>query len=283
MITKKMFKLGASVCVKAPEGSAFPIVDPDIYRSIDWLYNNDFDTIEVHIPSPDLVDRVKLKEYLIEKGMSASSIGTGLAVAYEGLTITSSDKSIRKKAIQRLKDQCELGAYLNCPVVIGSMRGRITAEQSYDAVDTLMVEACKEIMDFAQPRGVDVVIEAIDRSETNYLKTADEVLELIDKVNCDNLKVHLDTFHMNIEELDWAQPVLQCGHRLGHVHIADNTRLYPGSGMIDFLPFLKALRDIQYDRSLVLEIYPGENGYHSCLLGKEHLLKCFNDIEKADL
>ena len=158
------------------------------------------------------------------------------------------------------------------------MRGQITEEQSYSLVDSLMVEACKEIMDYAQPRGVDVVIEAIDRSETNYLKTAAEVLELIQKVNCDHLKVHLDTFHMNIEELDWTEPVLLCGQKLGHVHVADNTRLYPGSGMIDFIPFLKALRTVHYNRSLVMEIYPGKDGFRSCLLGKEYLMECFKAI-----
>ena len=273
MITKKLFKLGASVCVKAPAGAAFPIVDPDIYRSIDWLYENDFDTIEVHIPSPDLVDRVRLKEYLDERGMSASSVGTGLAVAYEGLIITSKDPDVRARAIRRLQDQCDLGAYLHCPVIIGSMRGRVSEEQSYAEVDALMFDACRQIMNYAEPRGVEVVIEAIDRSETNYLLTADDVLGVIDRVGSRYLKVHLDTFHMNIEETDWAEPVRRCGTRLGHVHIADNTRHYPGSGMIDFRPFLAALKEVGYDGSLVFEILPGEDGYRSCRLGREHLLR----------
>ena len=280
MITKKMFKLGASVCVKAPAGAAFPIVDPDIYKSIDGLYDNDIDTIEVHIPSPDLVDRVKLKEYLDSKGMPASSIGTGLAVAYENLTITDSDPDVRERAIKRLEDQCELGEYLNCPVIIGSMREQIAKGQPYSEVDRLMIDACRRIMDFADPKGVDVVIEAIDRSETNYLKTTDEVLDVIERVGSSHLKVHLDTFHMNIEELDWQEPVLKCGKKLGHVHVADNTRLYPGSGMIDFKPFLRALRQVGYDRSLVFEILPGDNGYRSCQMGRDYLIGCFHEIEK---
>lgn len=276
MITKKAFKLGVSVCVKAPEGAAFPIVDPDIYASIDWLYDHDFDSIEVHIPSPDLVDSVRLKEYIQRKGMCASSIGTGLAVAYERLIMTSKDQEIRDRAIKRLMGQCDLGAQLGCPVVIGSMRGNIEADDTYEEVHKRMIEATKRVMDYADPLGVDVVVEAIDRSETNYIKTAEEVLELIDQVGSDHLKVHLDTFHMNIEELDWEKPVLACGDKLGHVHIADNTRLYPGSGMIDFMPFLKALKEIGYDRSLVMEIYPGKDGYQSCIQGRDHLLKCFS-------
>ncbi len=278
MITKKAFKIGASVCVKAPAGAAFPIVDPDIYRSIDWLSSNDFDSIEVHIPSPDLVDGARLKDYIARKGMCASSIGTGLAVAYEGLTMTAKERIIRDKAVERLMRQCDLGSQLNCPVIIGSMRGKVEEGDTYEAVDRRMIDATKRLMDYAEGLCVDVVIEAIDRSETNYLKTADEVLELIDKVGSKYLKVHLDTFHMNIEETDWKEPVLKCGERLGHVHIADNTRLYPGSGMIDFIPFLKALKKINYNRSLIMEIYPGNDGYQSCILGRDYLLKCFEAL-----
>lgn len=279
MITRKAFKLGASVCVKAPPGSAFPIVDPDIYRSIDWLYDNDFDSIEIHIPSPDLVDPVRLKEYIQSKGMCASSIGTGLAAAYEHLTLTSRDRDIRRRAIERLMRQCDLGAQLDCPVVIGSMRGMVEPEDTYAEVHGRMVESVKRLMDYGDNLGVDVVVEAIDRSETNYIRTADEVLELIGLVGSSHLKVHLDTFHMNIEELDWEKPVLACGDKLGHVHVADNTRLYPGSGMIDFMPFLRALKKIGYDRSLVFEIYPGDDGYKSCILGRDYMMECFAKLD----
>ncbi len=208
MITKKAFKLGASVCIKAPKGAAFPIVDP-----------------------------IRLKEYIQSKGMCASSIGTGLAVAYEQLIMTSKDKDIRDRVIERLMRQCDLGAQLDCPVVIGSMRGNIGPDDTYE-----------------------------------------EVLELIDQVGSSHLKVHLDTFHMNIEELDWEKPVLACGDKLGHVHIADNTRLYPGSGLIDFMPFLRALKKIGYDRSLIFEIYPGEDGYQSCILGRDYLMERFAQL-----
>lgn len=279
MQNKKKFKIGASVCIKAPKGSAFPIVDTNIYKSIDWLSSNGFDSIEIHIPSPDLVDAYKLKNYIDSKGMCASSIGTGLAVAYEHLVITSKDKDIKNRAIERLMRQCDLGALLGCPVVIGSMRGSILEGDSLKDMDRRMVESCKVLTEYAEKVNTDIVVEAIDRSETNYIKTAQDVLELIEKVGSNKLKVHLDTFHMNIEETDWRKPVIDCGECLGHVHIADNTRLYPGSGMIDFVPFLQALSDVNYRGSLIMEIYPGKDGYKSCILGKEHILKCIEKIK----
>lgn len=270
------FKFGVTVALEAPPNSPFPIVDPDIYQSVDWLSENSFDSIELHIRTPDLIDRTKLKEYLIRKNMMVSSIGTGLAVAYEQLTLTSPDPWIRKQAIERLKKQIHLGAYMNCPVIIGSMHGNIPEGTEYKTIHNRMTEACKELMDYADPLGVDMVIEAIDRSETNFLMTADQVLELIEQVGSPHLKVHLDTFHMNIEETSWDKPVLTCKDRLGHIHVADNTRRYPGSGMIDFLPFLQAVRQVNYPGSLVLECYPWPDGYTACLLGRKYLSDCIS-------
>lgn len=272
------FKFGATVALNAPAGCAFPINHPDIYQSIDWLSAHSFDSIEIHIPNPDMIDRVKVKEYLEAKHLSASSIGTGLAVAYENLTITSPDADIRNRAVERLKSQVELGGYLNCPVIIGSMRGNIPQGETFKETQDRMVDSCKRLMDYADSLDTDVVIEAIDRSETNYLYTAEDVLEIIDLVGSRHLKVHLDTFHMNIEETDWEKPVLKCKEKLGHVHVADNTRLYPGSGMIDFVPFLRALKAVNYGGSLVFECYPGKDGYEACLLGREHLRKCIEKL-----
>ena len=275
------YKFGVTTALKAPLGTAFPLIDADIYKSIDWLSENEFDSIEIHIPSPEMVDAPKLKEYLKKKQLEASSIGTGLAAVYEGLTLTSKDSSIREKAVERLKAQVDLGAYLGCPIIIGSMRGRIHQDETHAIIEERMLNSLSMLMPYAEASGVDVVIEAIDRSETNYLLTASDVLKLIELANSDRLKVHLDTFHMNIEETDWQAPVKACGNKLGHVHVADNTRAYPGSGMLDFKPFLKALCEVGYKGSLVFECFPNPDGYTACLLGREHLIKCIDELSNA--
>ena len=97
------------------------------------------------------------------------------------------------------------------------------------------------------------------------------MLTLIDEVGSDRVKVHLDTYHMNLEEQDWRKPILLCGKKLGHVHLADNRRYYPGWGLVDFRPVLESLVEIGYDRSLTLECYPYPDGVTALRRGRQYL------------
>lgn len=267
------FKIGVTCALEAPSGSPFPLVNPDIYETIDFLAENGFDSIELHLLHPGEVDGPRIKEYCRKKGLIISSIGTGMAYGREGLSMTSPLEEVRKKAIQRLKEQLDLASLLECSIVIGSMRGEIPVGRDKAEIDSLMIEGCKELCDYASRGRGTIVIEAIDRFETNYLQRAEEVMEIIDLVDSDRLGVHLDTYHMNMEEQDWKKPVLLCKDKLRHVHVADNNRNYPGWGLIDFRPFLEALDEIGYHHTLTLECYPKPDGKTAVLRGLEHMKK----------
>lgn len=266
-------KIGVTCALWAPLGSPFPLVDPDIYGTVDFLAKHGFDSIELHLLKPSLVDGSRLREYCAEKGIMISSIGTGMAYGQEGLSITSPDREVRERAVMRLKEQLDLASVLECSIVIGSMRGKIPEGESREVTDGRMVEACTRLCDYASGGKGAIVIEAIDRFETNYLNRAQEVLEIIDKVGSPKLGVHLDTYHMNMEEQDWKKPVLLCKDRLRHVHIADNNRNYPGWGLIDFRPFLEALEEIGYDQTLTIECCPWPDGKTAALRGLAHMRK----------
>ncbi len=274
------FKVGVTCAVAAPAGVPFPLVNPDIYRTVDFLAENGFDSIELHLLKPSEVDAGKIKEYCAEKKIMISSIGTGMAYGREGLSITSPDLEVRRMAVKRLKDQLDLASELNCSIVLGSMRGVIPEGESKKVIDDRMLEACKELCDYAERGNGSIVIEAIDRFETNYLRTAEDVMELIDRVGSGKLGVHLDTYHMNMEERDWKKPVQLCKDRLRHVHVADNNRNYPGWGLIDFRPFLESLHEIGYDQALTLECYPVPDGETAVLRGLRHLRGLMDEWEK---
>ncbi len=265
------FKIGVTCAINAPAGSPFPLINPDIYQTVDYLSDHGFDSIELHLCRPDEVDAYRILDYCQRKGIIISSIGTGMAYGREGLSITSRDQDIRKRAVQRLKDQLDLASILGCSIVIGSMRGIIPPDESRDSIDRLMFDSCRELCDYAERGNGRIVIEAIDRIETNYMRTAQDVLDFIDSVGSNKLLVHLDTYHMNMEERSWREPVIACGSKLGHVHVADNTRHYPGYGLIDFIPFLKALEEIGYNQTLTLECYPWPDGKTAVERGLAHL------------
>jgi len=95
----------------------------------------------------------------------------------------------------------------------------------------------------------------VNRYESNQLNTAAQALEMLDKVNAPNVVVHLDTYHMNIEEDDLVRPVHDVGDRLGYVHIGENHRGYLGSGHLDLTGFFHALADIHYTGPITFESF----------------------------
>jgi D-psicose/D-tagatose/L-ribulose 3-epimerase len=109
--------------------------------------------------------------------------------------------------------------------------------------------------EFAAKKGVTLGLEVVNRYESNQLNTAAQALEMLDRIDAPNVVVHLDTYHMNIEEEDFMKPVLLCGKRLGYVHIGESHRGYLGTGTIDFETFFKALAKIDYQGVVTFESF----------------------------
>jgi D-psicose/D-tagatose/L-ribulose 3-epimerase len=115
--------------------------------------------------------------------------------------------------------------------------------------------ALRKVADHASESDITLGLELCNRFETNLLNTADQALAMIDAVDRPNVCVHLDTYHMNIEETDMVSPVLACGDRLGYVHICESHRGYLGSGNVDFGSFFRALNETSYDGPVVFESF----------------------------
>ena len=101
-----------------------------------------------------------------------------------------------------------------------------------------------------------MLIEPINRYETNFINNAQQALELIDEINRPAVKLLVDTFHMNIEEVDLCETITKMNGALGYVHFADNNRLAPGKGHIDFPAIFKALINSNYHGFISAEILP---------------------------
>ena len=160
----------------------------------------------------------------------------GIAMLEEGVTIAAA-----------------LGGNYFGGILYGAMAkypGPLTAKGRQNATDSV-----KRMADFAAQKGITLGLEVVNRYESNQLNTALQALEMLDKVNAPNVKVHLDTYHMNIEEADFLRPVLACGDRLGYVHIGESHRGYLGTGTIDFPEFFQALGAIDYQGVITFESF----------------------------
>ena len=117
------------------------------------------------------------------------------------------------------------------------------------------VEAIAETAEIASDAGVDIVLEVVNRFESNLLNTTAQGLKFLDETGRDDVRLHLDTFHMNIEEANPAAAIRLAGDKLGYFHIVESNRGYLGDGVIDFDRIFDALLDIEYQRDIVFESF----------------------------
>jgi sugar phosphate isomerase/epimerase len=216
-----------------------------------------YNGIELAVRDPDLLDINELETLLNDSDLSVPAIGTGQAFGEEGLSFTNPNKNIRKKAIDRIKAHIRLANLLDALVIIGLIRGKKNNEVDGNQVESWLIDAIKQCA--KENELVKLAIEPINRYETNLINTVESGINLIQKINLNNVGLLLDTFHMNIEEPSILESIKSCEKHLFHFHIADSNRWYPGAGHIDFKEILNLLDQINYSGFVSAEIMPLPN------------------------
>ncbi|MEV0228654.1 sugar phosphate isomerase/epimerase family protein [Nonomuraea sp. NPDC050786] len=117
------------------------------------------------------------------------------------------------------------------------------------------VAAIRRVAARAADHGVTLGLETVNRYESNLLNTAEQTRAFIEEVDAANVRLHLDTYHMNIEEHDAADAILQSNHLLGYVHIGESHRGPLGTGTVDFSSIFEALREIHYEEIVTFESF----------------------------
>jgi len=123
----------------------------------------------------------------------------------------------------------------------------------------LLVEQLKRIADGLDDVNAVILLEPLNRYETHLLRTLDDGVDIAKRVDHPKVKIMADFFHMHIEETNTPEAIKRAGDYIGHVHLADNTRLLPGTGDTDFAAGFAALKEIGYDKYMALECgVPGD-------------------------
>ncbi|HOK42644.1 MAG TPA: sugar phosphate isomerase/epimerase family protein [Thermoclostridium caenicola] len=115
------------------------------------------------------------------------------------------------------------------------------------------IKNMRRLADIAERHGITLNMEVLNRFEGYLINDTNEGLAYIRAVDKPNVKLMLDTFHMNIEEDSFTEPILQAGKYLGHVHVGEPNRKPPREGRIPWGEIGKALRQIGYDGPVVME------------------------------
>jgi D-psicose/D-tagatose/L-ribulose 3-epimerase len=215
-----------------------------------------FDSVEIPIEDPAHIDPAHVKRELDKHGLVCGSV---CACMGPGRDFRGSAEE-QQTAMTYCKALIDQMVVLDCTSLIGpvySVVGRADAEEpaAQKAQWASVVKNLKELAAYAAARGRQICIEPLNRFETDFLNTCDQALKLVRRVGAKNVKVHLDTFHMNIEEKHQGQAIRKAGKLLGHFHACGSDRGTPGNDHIDWKDIAAALKAVRYDGDVVIESF----------------------------
>lgn len=218
-----------------------------------------FDSVEIALEDPSHIDPVIIRKALDENDLKCGSICAAMGPGRD-LRGTPEDQ---QTAIDYLKSILNMMPVLGCGILIGPLysvvgRAELVSKADYAKQWETVAEHLKMLADYADGLNVKMAIEPLNRYETDFINTCEQGLKMVNQVNSKALMLQLDTYHMNIEEKDPAQAILNAGAKLGHFHACGSDRGTPGGDQINWDKISSALNQINYDGEVVIESFlPG--------------------------
>ena len=138
---------------------------------------------------------------------------------------------------------------------LGTLTGRPPEPEELESVARVLKSTARRAAGY----GVELGIEAVNRYETYLINLASQTSEVLDAIDEPNVFAHLDTYHMNIEEKGFYEPILSLGPRLRYLHLSESDRGTPGTGNVHWDEVFRGLKDASYDGALVMESFAAVN------------------------
>ncbi len=235
----------------------------DFHPYIDKVADLGFDIIELQtgaIAALNAAERQNLRAHLDDRGLEFTSV-IGLPAEYD---VSSEDKTVRENGIAYLQKLCaavgELGGGIVGGIVYStwpaSLPPGVTDKRPYTERS---LASMREAVKAAEDNNVIFALEVVNRFEQYIMNSCQEALDYVEELGSPNVKIMLDTFHLNIEEDFIGEAIVRAGDQLGHFHVGENNRRPPGYGHIPWTEVATALRTINYTGPVVLEpfVTPG--------------------------
>ena len=213
------------------------------------------EAVEFALEEGGLVEAPILRRALREQALGCSIIG----LFGTDRDLSSPDADQRRRGVEYARKGLELSAEVGATVFSGACVGVGGTEMLSDAERRmryrLATECLHQIGELATQVGVRFCVEILNRYEDNILNTAAQACELMDMTDHPAVGIHLDTFHMNIEEGSMGNAIRLAGQRLFHLHASDTHRGAPGGGHLAWKEVAEALQQINYKGFAVIESF----------------------------
>lgn len=207
--------------------------------------------LELNIPDLSEMQPMMLKKILDESGLNLFNIASGRLAMKEGLSLTTTDGSIRSRSVERLKDMIDYASYFDCGIILGFIKGG--PNQDSIISEKNLIEALGNITKLAEEKSVPIIIEATNHYETSVAITLESAVRIAETLGSHIYRILPDTYHMNIEEISSYSAMQKYVQYFDHIHISDNNRFYPGLGAIDFKQTYMTLINLGFNGYLGIE------------------------------
>jgi D-psicose/D-tagatose/L-ribulose 3-epimerase len=223
-------------------------------EAAEWLIpdaaKHGLDLIEIALLAPETVDVAHsvalLKEFNVQPSAS-------LTLPSHSTPSTGPEKA-EAFLMRALETAHGLGCDILCGVTYGELgyrSGKPPTEAEYAAIAKVLKPVARRAQEFGMRLG----IEPCNRYETHLLNTAQQSIAMIERIGEPNVTIHLDTYHMNIEEKGIGHGIRIAGKHCSYIHLSESDRGVPGSGTIDWDEVFRALADSGFQGDLVMESF----------------------------
>lgn len=207
-----------------------------------------FDFLEVPLLRPDAFDARSHRRVLEEAG-----IGATVSLALPRAVHMPDNPEGAKRFLRGVFDHMEALGSTYLAGCIGYSLGALTGAPPTPEERGTIVETLQELAEDARARGITLALEACNRYETHLYNTLHDTREAVMAIGADNVQLHADTYHMNIEEDEPTSALVRAAAWLGHVQVSDSNRFQPGAGHLDWAVLLGTLDAVGYQGYLALE------------------------------
>ncbi|HEX5838024.1 MAG TPA: sugar phosphate isomerase/epimerase family protein [Anaerolineales bacterium] len=221
--------------------------------------NMGFEILELAVENPDLIDIKTVKAILEGNGLAAVVCG----VFGPDRNLCSTAPQLRTNARNYILWLIEAASVLGSETVSGPMYSSVGKDHIEDLQERQLewqraVDGIRELAAAAGDKGVKLALEPLNRFETDMINVVDQGLTFIDETGMDNVGLHLDTFHMHLEEKDSAAAIRNAANKIFHFHACENDRGVPGTGQVRWTEIARALNEVQYRGPVVIESFTNQ-------------------------
>ncbi|MBA4166435.1 MAG: sugar phosphate isomerase/epimerase [Chitinophagaceae bacterium] len=215
-----------------------------------------FDSVEIALEEASHIDPKVVKKALADNGLICGSMCGAMGA---GRDLRGSEKE-QQTSLDYLKSVMDAMAEVGTPVLAGPLyssvgRAEATEENEYKRQWETVVDHLKTLADYAKKLNIRLAIEPLNRYETDFINTCEQAMKMVNDVDSDAISVHLDSYHMNIEEKDSPKAILMAGKKLGHFHACGTDRGTPGNDHTNWDGIVSAIKQINYDGGVVIESF----------------------------